>query len=89
MGLIHKKIGQGFVNNLINSLPIELHLPGYQFCGPGTKLRQRFERGDIRINPLDPPCTEHDIAYSQAKDINIRHQADKVLSEKAWHRVTS
>ena len=38
MGLIHKKIGQGFVNTLINSLPIELHLPGYQFCGPGYGL---------------------------------------------------
>lgn len=89
MGLIHKKNGQGLVNSLINSLPIELHLPGYQFCGPGTKLRQRLERGDKGINPLDAACREHDIAYSQAKDINIRHQADKVLSEKAWQRVTS
>uniref|UniRef100_A0A1B0G5I8 Uncharacterized protein n=1 Tax=Glossina morsitans morsitans TaxID=37546 RepID=A0A1B0G5I8_GLOMM len=26
------KIGRGCVNNLINRLLVELHLPGYQFC---------------------------------------------------------
>jgi len=25
------RTGSGFVNNLINKLPIKLHLPGYQF----------------------------------------------------------
>jgi hypothetical protein len=34
-------IGAGFVNSLINKLPVELHLPGgYQYCGPGTKLKR-------------------------------------------------
>lgn len=35
-----KKIvkGKGLVNSIINKLPFELHLPGYQYCGPGTKL---------------------------------------------------
>lgn len=79
--------GRGLVNNFINSLPIELHLPGYQFCGPGTKLEKRLQRGDRGINPLDAACRVHDIAYAQSSDINKRHQADKELAEKAWGRV--
>lgn len=85
----HCKIGGGFVNNLINKLPLELHLPGYQFCGPGTKLEKRLARGDKGINLLDSACREHDIAYSQSKDIDKRHQADQILAEKAWQRVKS
>ncbi|KYN30172.1 hypothetical protein ALC57_00368 [Trachymyrmex cornetzi] len=29
----------GLLNRAINVLPFELHIPGYQFCGPGTRLR--------------------------------------------------
>ena len=29
------KRGSGLVNKLIDNLPIELHLPGYNYCGPG------------------------------------------------------
>lgn len=81
--------GKGFVNNLINKLPIELHLPGYQYCGPGTKLKDRLAKGDPGINPLDKACKEHDIAYSEKKSLNDRHEADKILIEKAWQRVKS
>jgi len=80
------RIGSGLVNNLINKLPIELHLPGYQFCGPGTKLAERLKRGDKGINPLDAACREHDIAYSQFKDLKNRHQADDILGDRAWER---
>lgn len=83
-----KKRGRGFVNNLINKLPIELHIPGYQYCGPGTKLSKRLARGDPGINPLDAACREHDIAYSTNREnLAARHEADKVLAEKAWQRV--
>lgn len=81
--------GSGLVNNIINSLPFELHLPGYQFCGPGTKLQKRLNRGDNGINGLDAACKVHDIAYSKTKDIIQRNQADKELAEKAWERVKS
>lgn len=81
--------GGGLVNKLINSLPVELHLPGYQFCGPGTKLEKRIQRGDQGINPLDAACRAHDIAYSQNKDIEQRHIADRELTERAWERVKS
>lgn len=81
--------GRGLLNKVINKLPIELHLPGYQYCGPGTKLQKRLARGDQGINLLDQACKEHDIAYSNYKNLSDRHIADKVLAEKAWQRVTS
>ena len=28
-----KKFGRGIVNSIIDKLPMELHLPGYQYCG--------------------------------------------------------
>lgn len=81
-----EKVGSGLLNTVINKLPIELHLPGYQYCGPGTHLDKRLARGDPGINSLDKACKEHDIAYSQHKDLRKRHEADKILAEKAWNR---
>ena len=75
------------LNRAINALPVELHIPGYQFCGPGTRLRKRLERGDRGINPLDAACREHDIAYSQSNERADRHVADRVLADRAWERI--
>lgn len=83
------KKGTGFLNEAIDKLPIELHIPGYQYCGPGTKLTRRLNRGDPGINKLDQACKAHDIAYSNFKSDFKRHEADKKLSEKAWERFTS
>lgn len=83
------KKGSGIINTLINKLPIELHLPKYQFCGPGTRLQKRLARGDKGINPLDGACRDHDIAYSKSNDLAERHKADKVLADKAWERFRS
>lgn len=88
--IVYKRRGRGLVNRLLNKLPIELHLPGYQFCGPGTKLTKRLARGDPGINPLDVACKEHDIVYSQNREnIEARNAADRVLADKAWKRVVS
>lgn len=81
--------GSGIVNTLINKLPIELHIPGYKFCGPGTRLKERLERGERGINLLDDACKAHDIAYSQTSDLEKRHEADRILAKKAWERVRS
>ncbi|XP_059225716.1 uncharacterized protein LOC131997876 [Stomoxys calcitrans] len=78
--------GRGLLNRFINSLPFELHLPGYQFCGPGTKLEKRLKRGDKGINGLDAACKTHDIAYSKTSDIEERNKADRELAERAWER---
>ena len=80
--------GSGIVNHILNKLPIELHIPGYQFCGPGTNLQKRLARGDSGVNLLDSACKEHDIAYSENREnIEKRNAADKMLADKAWQRV--
>lgn len=81
--------GCGLLNTLINKLPFELHVPGYSFCGPGTRLKKRLARGDRGINQLDEACKEHDIAYSQHQDLQKRHEADRLLAAKAWERFRS
>lgn len=82
-------LGSGLINKTINALPFEMHIPGYNYCGPGTKLQKRLERGDLPKNKLDEACREHDIAYSQQKDLKERHEADKILAHKAWTRFKS
>lgn len=99
-----KKVGRGLVgkalkrmvpfvptviNRAVDALPVELHLPGYNFCGPGTKLQDRLSRGERGINQLDEACREHDIAYAKYKDNEHRQAADRVLAGKAWKRVTA
>lgn len=84
-----KRKGSGLLNTLINKLPFELHIPGYQYCGPGTKLDQRLQRGDKGVNLLDEACKDHDIAYSQSNDLSKRHEADEKLYKKALERVKS
>lgn len=81
------KTGDGFLNSLINKLPFEIHLPRYQYCGPGTHLKKRLRRGDPGINQLDVACKKHDIAYSNNHDLGERHLADNELEQSAWHRV--
>ena len=35
-------IGGSFLNTTINKPPFELHLPGHNFTGPGTKLDKKL-----------------------------------------------
>jgi hypothetical protein len=78
--------GCGLINTVINKLPFELHVPGYQYCGPGTNLKKRLARGDKGINPLDSACREHDIAYERSNSIADRNEADYILQNRAWER---
>ena len=80
-------IGSGLVNGIINRLPFDLHVPGYQFCGPGTRLLKRLARGYECVNPLDAACRNHDIAYSRRKDLEGRHEEDRALAERARERI--
>lgn len=79
--------GTGLLNTVINSLPIELHLPGYQYCGPGTNLAKRLALGQPGINGLDSACRDHDIAYDKSNSLSDRGAADSILEERAWSRV--
>lgn len=77
------------INRAVDALPFEAHIPGYQFCGPGTRLAKRLARGDEGVNSLDQACRTHDIAYHRHKDDEERKIADEVLSKRAWERVMS
>lgn len=77
------------MDSIINKIPVEMHVPGYQYCGPGTKLEKRLKRGDPGINPLDQACKQHDIAYDKHKNGPERYNADKLLAKEAWKRVFS
>lgn len=78
--------GGGLLNSAINNLPFELHLPGYNYCGPGTRLRERLIRGDRGVNKLDDACMQHDIAYSNYNNLEDRHKADLELLNMAKQR---
>ncbi len=80
-----EEVEKSALDAIIDLMPFEMHVPGYKFCGPGTKLSERLARGEVGINPLDEACREHDIAYADKKA--SRRQADRVLAEKAFSRM--
>jgi Phospholipase A2-like domain len=84
---IHKNRGRGVINRIIDALPVEVHIPGFNFCGPGTKLEERLRRGDVGVNKLDEECKAHDIVYASNSDKVTRAEADKKLENAAWERV--
>lgn len=83
-----EKEGYGLIDYIVNKLP-EIHIPGYQYCGPGTELEKRLARGDPGINKLDQACKAHDIAYSTTKNSKGRREADKALVAQALPRIYS
>jgi hypothetical protein len=87
-GILPLSFWEGFVNEMNNALPFQLNVPGYNFLGPGTKLKQRLERGDKVINPLDESVEEH-IGHRDLEDHESQHKADNILQYKAWNRVFS
>lgn len=52
----------------INDLPFEMHLPGYNYCGPGTKYSERMAKGQVGVNELDNACMRHDAVYNVAQE---------------------
>ena len=61
----------------------EYHLPGYNFCGPGTEVEKRLARGDTPINELDACCLVHDLVYHDTTDTKQRVASDRVLRKCA------
>ena len=63
----------------------ELHLgtlPGlkkYNYCGSGTDLKKRLQRGDRGINRLDEVCKQHDIDYDNSDTLADKHVADQKM----------
>ena len=77
-----KKQTGGDLVDVISSTIGEIHLPGHNFTGPGTKLQERLERGDKPVNRVDEISKKHDIAYSKNKDKKSRHIADREMLQE-------
>ena len=66
--------GGSFLNTLVNNLPFEMHFPGHNFTGPGTKLYERLnpdgmpKEGSIPINRVNDAVYHHDLCYSKHDD---------------------
>ena len=58
----------------------EKHIPGYNYCGPGTQVVDRLIRGDKGINDLDDACRAHDVEYMIHNDNELAiKESDKKL----------
>ena len=73
------------LDNLIDLLPFEMHVPGYKFCGRETKLAEHIQCSDIGINPLDEAYRQYDLSYNNPS--SNRRQADRILAEYAFPRM--
>ena len=73
------KKGGSILNRMINTLPFEMHLPGHNFTGPGTKLKKRLnpdltpKEWSKPINRIDKSAYHHDICYLQNTDTKTRN----------------
>lgn len=76
----------GFIDRMLEKLP-EIHIRGYNYCGPNTHLNTRLAHGDVGINKLDCACMEHDIAYAASDNPCSRCIADKILILRAIRRI--
>ena len=78
--------GGSFLNTLVNKLPFEMHLPGHNFTGPGTKLYKRLnldgtpKEWSKPINRDDNAAYHHDLFYSKHDDTKTRNEVcDKTM----------
>ncbi len=79
---------RGFFNNVLDKLPIELHIPGFEYLGPGTNYHLKQEKGIKPANKLDEFAMNHDKFYSENKDLKKRHDLSHLLLQ-IYQSVTS
>ena len=71
--------GGSLLNKVINNLPVEMHLPGHNFTGPGTKLKKRLnpdltpKKWSKPINHVDKAAYHHDVCYLKNDDTATRN----------------
>ena len=71
--------GCSLLNKAINNLPVEMHLPGHNFTGPGTKLNKRLnpdltpKKWSKPINRVDKAAYHHDLCYLKNNDTTTRN----------------
>ena len=79
MQFIKVQKGGSLLNKAINNLPFEMHLPGYNFTGPGTKLKKRLntdltpKKWSKPVNRVDKAAYHHDLCYLENDDTATRN----------------
>lgn len=56
----------------------EQHLPGYNFCGPGTNVHRRLRDGVRPVNALDRAALSHDLVTERRGPYNGRGSPSKM-----------
>ena len=74
-----KKIAGGDIVDVIGKTVGEVHFPGSNFLGPGTRFVERIKNGDKPTDRVDEAAMYHDLAYHVYKDKEQRHEADRNL----------
>ena len=81
--------GGSLLNKVINNLPVEMHLLGHNFTGPGTKLNKRLnpdltpKSWSKPINRVDKAAYHHDVCYLKNNDTATRNAVcDKNMLEE-------
>jgi len=71
------KAGSGLFNKAVSNLPFELHLPGHNFTGPGTRLDRRLNP-DLTprewSKPINTAAYHHDLCYAKHQDRKTRNE---------------
>ena len=71
--------GGSLLNKAINNLPFEMHLPGHNFTGPGTKLKKRLnpdltpKKWSKPVNRVDKAAYHQDVCYLKNDDTDTRN----------------
>ena len=76
---IKAREGGSLLNKAINNLPFEMHLPGHNFTGPGTKLKKQLnpdltpKKWSKPVNHVDKAAYHHDLCYLENDDTATRN----------------
>ncbi len=71
-----------------NVFPGELHLPGLNFAGPGTRLDKRltstgaWKEWSKPVDRIDNAAYHHDLAYQHFPDTATRNIADRLMLDE-------
>ena len=78
---VKKEVACGcFLNSLVIKLPFEVHLPGHNFTGRGTKPNKRLNPGgtpmewSMPISRVNNAAYHHDLCYSKHNDTKTRNK---------------
>ena len=81
------KVSQNFQLPL-QKFPGEMHIPGMNFAGPGTRLEYRlnddgtFKEFSKPIDRVDQAAYYHDLAYNEYSDTENRNIADREMLQQ-------